>query len=119
YPDSELPGSPTSACVAANFTGPTSTTLRFTVGSARIWGVGFLPLGWARFLNVQANRYADRIFAVDTEPFLESFGRLHAGSLARPRMKLPNCNGLPITFRVLSIPAARETIRVSLRSMPH
>lgn len=79
YPDSELPGQPHFGGVAANFTGPTSTTLRFTVGSARIWGVGFLPLGWARFLNVQANRYADRIFAVDTEPFLESFRPLACG----------------------------------------
>lgn len=72
-PDSELPGQPPFGGAAANFTGPTSTTLRFTVGTSRIWGIGFLPLGWARFLKVQANLHADHIYAVESAPFLSGF----------------------------------------------
>ncbi len=76
YPDSELAGRPPIGGVVANLTGPTSTTLRFTVGTTRTWGVGFLPLGWSRFMAVPANLHADAIYAVESEPFLASFGSL-------------------------------------------
>ena len=36
-------------------TGPTSRPLNFTVGSARIWGFGLLPLGWAAFVGIPAS----------------------------------------------------------------
>ena len=39
--------------------GPTSTTIRFTVGTSRMWGVGLLPLGWAKFVGTPANQLAD------------------------------------------------------------
>lgn len=41
--------------------GPTSTTIRFAGGSLRMWGVGLLPLGWAKFVGVPANTLADTI----------------------------------------------------------
>jgi len=40
-------------------TGPTTQTIRFTVGSSRMWGVGFLPLGWAKFVRANATDYAN------------------------------------------------------------
>ena len=76
YPDSELAGQPMFGGVAGNVTGPTSTTLRFTVGTTRIWGIGFLPLGWARFMSVPASLHADRIYSIDAEPFLAPFQAL-------------------------------------------
>lgn len=44
-------------------TGPSSTATRFTVGSTRMWGVGLLPLGWAKFICASAADFAD--IAVD------------------------------------------------------
>lgn len=80
WPDSQLPGQDVHPRSPANFVGPTSTALRFTVGTTRIWGVGFLPLGWARFVGVPANLHVDRLYAVGEQSFLERFAPL-VGSL--------------------------------------
>lgn len=69
-PDSELPGLPIARGYSAIVTGPTSTTVRFTVGTSRVWGIGFLPLGWARFMGEPASIHADRIYDAHAEPFL-------------------------------------------------
>lgn len=73
YPISQLTGQALFGGVASNITGPTSTALRFTVGTTRIWGVGFLPLGWSRFMATPANLHADAIYSVESEPFLAPF----------------------------------------------
>ncbi|OYX92958.1 MAG: hypothetical protein B7Y74_10875, partial [Novosphingobium sp. 35-62-5] len=77
-PDSELPGQAPLTGSAANFTGPTSTALKFTVGTLRTWGVGILPLGWARFVGQPANAHADRVYALAEQPFLQPFAPLAA-----------------------------------------
>lgn len=41
-------------------TGPTSHATRITIGKARVWGVGILPLGWARLVDCPAADHADR-----------------------------------------------------------
>ncbi|ABD25134.1 transcriptional regulator, AraC family [Novosphingobium aromaticivorans DSM 12444] len=81
-PESELPGAPPMSGVSTIATGPTSTTLRFTVGTTRIWGVGLLPLGWARFVQADAHLHADRVYDVEAEPFLSSFRKLGRGVFA-------------------------------------
>lgn len=48
-------------------TGPTSTAVRFTTGTSRIWGIGLLPLGWAKFVAAPANAFADRLCDPATE----------------------------------------------------
>ncbi|MDY7097871.1 MAG: helix-turn-helix domain-containing protein [Pseudomonadota bacterium] len=40
-------------------TGPTSMPTRFRVSSGRSWGIGLMPLGWAKFFDAQAGDYAD------------------------------------------------------------
>lgn len=51
------------------FTGPTSQAGHFVIeGSARIWGVGILPAGWARLLDVPASDMVDRICPVTDDP---------------------------------------------------
>jgi AraC-like DNA-binding protein len=42
-------------------TGPTSMCTRFRVRQGRFWGVGLLPLGWARFCAADASAYRDSI----------------------------------------------------------
>ncbi|CAM4040932.1 HTH araC/xylS-type domain-containing protein [Novosphingobium lubricantis] len=82
-PDSELPGLPIARGYSAIVTGPTSTTVRFTVGTSRVWGIGFLPLGWARFMGEPASIHADRIYDAHAEPFLAPMRTL-AASLFGP-----------------------------------
>ncbi|WP_298190143.1 helix-turn-helix domain-containing protein [Novosphingobium sp.] len=56
--------------LAGIVTGPTSTTLRFTAGTSRIWGIGLLPLGWAKFVGASAHSFADRLCDPASEPSL-------------------------------------------------
>jgi AraC-like DNA-binding protein len=42
-------------------TGPSALPCRFTLGPVRMWGVGFLPLGWARFFDADASDCANLI----------------------------------------------------------
>ncbi|MDE1916913.1 MAG: AraC family transcriptional regulator [Sphingomonadales bacterium] len=42
-------------------TGPSSRALRFEVGTCRIWGIGLMPLGWARFIAAPADTLADAV----------------------------------------------------------
>ena len=39
--------------------GPTSRATRFRIGPGRLWGIGLLPLGWAKFIGEDASRFAD------------------------------------------------------------
>ena len=48
--------------------GPTSYATRISIGSARIWGIGILPLGWSRFVSAPAAQFADRISDAAIEP---------------------------------------------------
>lgn len=54
--------------LAGIVTGPTSTTVRFTTGTSRIWGIGLLPLGWAKFVAAPAHTFADRLCDPALEP---------------------------------------------------
>ena len=78
FPDSEVSGS-SYGNLAAPFTGPTSTTVRFTVGTVRMWGIGLLPLGWARLVGLPAHDYANRIFDAHSEAALAPFRALVDG----------------------------------------
>lgn len=40
-------------------TGPSSLPCEFELGTSRMWGIGFLPLGWARFIDTPAVELAN------------------------------------------------------------
>lgn len=42
-------------------TGPSTRATRFQVGTTRFWGIGLLPLGWARFVGQPATSHANLI----------------------------------------------------------
>lgn len=54
-------------------TGPSSQALRFTIGSSRMWGVGLLPLGWAKFVRANATDYANAAVDGFADPAFASF----------------------------------------------
>lgn len=43
-------------------TGPRSHPVNFEVGPCTLWGIGLLPVGWARYVQAQAKDCADRVF---------------------------------------------------------
>ncbi|KWV92268.1 AraC family transcriptional regulator [Erythrobacter sp. YT30] len=54
-------------------TGPSSRPCRFELGTSQVWGIGILPIGWARFMDVDAY---DRINIVSngaTDPVFAKF----------------------------------------------
>ncbi len=54
----------------AVMTGPTSVATRFRAGNGRSWGIGLMPLGWARLTDSPASDYADRYADAETDPAL-------------------------------------------------
>lgn len=42
-------------------TGPSSLPIKFAMGATYMWGVGLLPLGWARYVGVPAHTMANTI----------------------------------------------------------
>ena len=57
-------------------TGPTSYSGHFFAGRARIWGIGLLPLGWARLVDGSAAAYADRFCDGEDDPAFAGFAPL-------------------------------------------
>lgn len=42
-------------------TGPSSVANKFNVGTSRMWGIGILPLGWARLIDAEAYDYRNTL----------------------------------------------------------
>jgi AraC-like DNA-binding protein len=72
-PESQLLGGRPVRDLRAIVTGPTTSSVKFTIGTARIWGIGILPLGWARFVRAPAARFSDRLCDPLSEPELAMF----------------------------------------------
>lgn len=56
-------------------TGPSTRATNFRLGTTRFWGIGLLPLGWARFLGLLASDHANLIADGHRHP---SFARFTA-----------------------------------------
>lgn len=39
--------------------GPSCGSVRFSIGTTRMWGIGLMPLGWARFVKRPASDFSD------------------------------------------------------------
>jgi AraC-like DNA-binding protein len=59
-----------------NAAGPTSHATQFVTGPMRAWGIGLLPLGWARLVQAGAESFADRFVDGCDEPSFASFAPL-------------------------------------------
>ncbi|WP_088308181.1 helix-turn-helix domain-containing protein [Novosphingobium sp. B 225] len=58
-------------------TGPTCQATHFITGPARIWGIGVLPLGWARLCSGEAAHHADQFTDARTDPTYAAFTPLY------------------------------------------
>lgn len=63
---------------AARFvvTGPTSKASYFAAGNMRVWGIGILPMGWAKFVSLPADELADRSCDGGAHPAFARFAPL-------------------------------------------
>ena len=73
FPDAEIAGKPPITGSSFMAHGPTSTTIRITPGTLRMWGVGLLPLGWAKFVGSPANALADVLVDGHDHPAFAGF----------------------------------------------
>ncbi len=64
-------------------TGPTSQACYFAAGNMSAWGIGLLPLGWAKFIDRPAMDYADSFRDGRADPAFAAFQPLHA-QLVKP-----------------------------------
>lgn len=58
--------------------GPTSKSIRFGLTSARIWGLGLQPAGWAKFVEGRARDFADRTLDGAADPAFRLFAPILA-----------------------------------------
>jgi AraC-like DNA-binding protein len=58
--------------------GPNSQSIRFRLGPARIWGLGLLPAGWAKFVDGRACDFADRTVDGMADPAVRVFAPILA-----------------------------------------
>ncbi|MGB3470202.1 MAG: helix-turn-helix domain-containing protein, partial [Erythrobacter sp.] len=57
-------------------TGPSSRPCRFELGTSRMWGIGFLPIGWGRFIQADAFSLANLACEGATHPAFAKFDAL-------------------------------------------
>lgn len=54
-------------------TGPSTLPCRFKLGTSRMWGIGLLPLGWARFMDVDAYDRVNTVSDGSQDPVFAKF----------------------------------------------
>lgn len=57
-------------------TGPSTLPAHFELGSCRMWGIGFLPLGWARFVDGDAEDFCNHAYDAEHTPAFRKFAAL-------------------------------------------
>ncbi len=72
-PWASIPGAKPISGVRMGVTGATTLPTQFRLGSARVWGIGFLPLGWARFFDGNASEYANQMYDGDKHGSFDKF----------------------------------------------
>lgn len=60
-------------CLTFQAAGPTSHPIHFAMPKTRMWGFGFLPLGWARYVRLSAADYADKLCDGYADPLCAPF----------------------------------------------
>ncbi len=72
-PTASLPGGSSISDARFAATGPSSRPAYFELGPSRMWGIGFLPLGWARFVDTPAAQLANVVCDGSRHPAFAKF----------------------------------------------
>jgi AraC-like DNA-binding protein len=91
-------------------TGPSSCSNRFSLGTTRMWGIGLLPLGWARLVRRPAIAYANFMADAESHPDFASFAAL-AEVFCEPSGDGPEFDRLVTALRAIDRPV-READKI-------
>ena len=83
-PVSRIGDGPVLAGADCYVSGPTSHPAHFTMGSARLWGIGIKPCGWARMARAPADDAANMLFDGREQRIFPGLGALTDAMLAAP-----------------------------------
>jgi AraC-like DNA-binding protein len=72
-PVAEAPGGMRVSGTSFSATGPSCEAVRFSVGATRVWGIGLLPLGWAKFVSAEAAQLANVLADGNSHPAFACF----------------------------------------------
>ncbi|MCK0127052.1 helix-turn-helix domain-containing protein [Erythrobacter sp. F6033] len=61
-----------------NATGPSSLPAEFELGTSEMWGIGFLPVGWARFVEADAHELANTVHDGTQHPAFAKYAPLES-----------------------------------------
>ena len=75
-PSAQVAGSELVDDARFTVTGPSALATRFELGATRMWGIGLLPLGWARLVRRPASQYANLLADAERHPDFARFGGL-------------------------------------------
>ena len=92
-------------------TGPSSRPVHFTLGSTRMWGIGLFPLGWARFIGLDASQQVNTIVDGEQSPVFDRFAPICDLLCDRTRTDEEQFAALIAFFRQLAEPP-REQRRI-------
>jgi AraC-like DNA-binding protein len=89
--------------------GPTSYATRFRLWPGRYWGIGLLPLGWARFVGARAGERADALHDVGSDAAFASFRPLAGSLFAHPADRAREAQAIDaLMLALLERPAEEE-----------
>lgn len=92
-------------------TGPSSLPCRFSLGPVRMWGVGFLPLGWARFFDADASSCANIVCDGAAHPAFTRFAGL-SEALCDPEATLDEQHAAIIAAMTEAMRPTRDDARI-------
>ncbi|MXO75200.1 helix-turn-helix domain-containing protein [Altererythrobacter aerius] len=75
-PAAQMDGGPLLDDARISITGPSAVSARFELGTTRMWGIGFLPLGWARLIGRPAAAHANMLADAERHPAFARFAPL-------------------------------------------
>jgi AraC-like DNA-binding protein len=92
-------------------TGPSALPCRFTLGQVGMWGVGFMPLGWARFMRADANSCANIICDGAEHPAFQHFAGL-TDALCNPDANLDEQFDAIVSTMARAMQPTRDDARI-------
>ena len=92
--------------------GPSSRPIYFNMPRTRMWGIGLLPLGWARFVRLSASDWANVICDGAAEPQLACFKPLAETLLHGDDDEAAELRGIIAFFRTIDAPVPVDENRI-------
>lgn len=93
-------------------TGPSSRSTNFRLGPTRFWGVGLLPLGWARFIGRPAADHANLVVDGYSHPSFARFAPLADSLTLHPADEAQELARLISFFEALPPPEPADVDRI-------